>query len=124
MEIFRPGDDKYEELLKGILARLDERSRQRRETPEFLRLQAELNKLEAEGQNKKNTKIDDDQTFLERQRKQKCDAIKTQIEHLMDDWHQAERPYRVHRRQFEEALEKHRTLRLQSSKGDKTCQLQ
>ena len=62
--------------------------------------------------------------FQERQRKQKCDAIKTQIVHLMDDWHQAERPYRVHRRQFEEALEKHRALKLQSSKGDKTNPLQ
>ena len=114
MQLFRPGDEKYEELLRGILARLDERARQRRETPELLKLQAELNELEAQAESKISKTMTDDEAFHHRQLQQRCQAIKMAIEHLMDDWHQAERPYRLHRRQFEEALEKHLALKIQS----------
>ncbi len=120
MQFFRPGDEKYEELLRGILARLDERSRQRRETPELLKLQAELNALEAQAESKKSKKMTDDEAFQYRQLQQRCQAIKTSIEQLLDDWHQIERPYRLHRRQFEEALEKHLALKIQSGRPRST----
>lgn len=82
----------------------------------MLKLQAELNALEAQAESKRSQKMTDDEAFHYRQLQQRCQAIKTSIEQLLDDWQQIERPYRLHRRQFEEALEKHLALKTQSGR--------